>query len=92
MGTVIQLALVAIAFIRGWRWYALIPLAVVFCLGVVVGITGQAESMTGFLIVMDVMAMIALAVMCIWVSPEIKAKHLAITSAVEKAKQDFDKK
>jgi hypothetical protein len=92
MGSIIQIALAIIAFIRGWKWYAIIPLAVVFCLGVVVGITGQAESMAGFLVVADVMAMIVLAVMCVWVDPTIKARNQAITAAAEKAKQEFGTK
>jgi hypothetical protein len=92
MGIIIQLALTAIAFLRGWRWYALIPIAVAGCLGIIVGVLGLHDSNPGITIMGDLLAMIASAVMCVWVSPEIKAKNLAITEAVEKAKQDFDKK
>jgi hypothetical protein len=92
MGIIIQLALTAIAFLRGWRWYALIPIAVAVCLGIIVGTLGLHTSNPGITVAGDLLSMLVLAIMCIWVSPKIKAKNVAITEAVEKAKQDFDKK
>jgi hypothetical protein len=89
MGIVIQLALAAIAFFRGWRWYALIPLAVVFCLGFLSGAAGHAQDMAGALVMFDLLGMVALAVMCIWVHPKIKERNEAIKTAIDETKKKF---
>jgi hypothetical protein len=92
MGWIIQLALTAGAFFRGWRWYALIPLAVVVAIGFVAGLGFSAAGVslvgwpTGILVTLDALSMIILIIMCIWVHPVIKAKRQkAETNTAEEA-------
>jgi hypothetical protein len=90
MGIIIQIGLTALAFYRGWRWYALIPAGVAFCLGLLVGAATAGAvnpGAHGFLIMADILSMIALAIMCFWVPPGLKDRNERITKAIEEAKQ-----
>jgi uncharacterized membrane protein YfcA len=67
---ILEIVLTIIAFRKGWRWKALIPLAVLGGLGAVVGVAIAANGYTqmpnearAFLVVGDVICCIWLAVM-----------------------------
>jgi hypothetical protein len=74
VGLFIQLGLTALAFYRGWRWYAVIPMGVMMALGLSIGMAGLANQLMGFVLVCDIFSMFVLGAMCIWIPGSIKAQ------------------
>jgi len=69
MGLIIQIILTIIAWNRGWRWLALIPIAVGFTLGFIIGTIiksmGYSIEDFGWLVIFDIIVGIILLIMCI---------------------------
>jgi len=61
---ILEIILTIVAWNRGWKWLALIPLGVAFGIGLILGSTGNfSVDDAGSLIWIDVVAIIALIVM-----------------------------
>lgn len=63
-----EIVLTIFAWRKGWKWFALIPLVGVLCLGFLLGMAvgasgGSVESVTGFSVVLDIMAVIVLIIL-----------------------------
>ena len=57
----IQIGLTIWAWTRGWKWWSLIPVAVPFTIGLIVGASGGSYG--GGMVTFDILAVIALIVM-----------------------------
>jgi hypothetical protein len=61
---IIEIILTIVAWRKGWRWLALIPVSVAFCIGIVIGSSGgPIDPLT--LVIWDILAIIALVVMVV---------------------------
>lgn len=63
-----QILLTVVAWNRGWKTLALIPVGTVICLGLLVGIVGAAsntamDALEGILLMLDFITVLVLAVM-----------------------------
>lgn len=81
-----EIILTILAWRKGWRWWALIPVAIPFCIGFVMGIGiasqgGSISDIGGWTIIFDVLAITALIVL---VSVKPKSKELEDTPTDEK--------
>jgi len=70
MGLIIEIVLTILAWNRGWKWLALLPvgiaLAIGFCMGLGIGASGGSVSdVQGIAVVFDIIAIIALIIMCV---------------------------
>jgi hypothetical protein len=66
---IVEIALTVFAWRNGWKWLALMPIGIALLLGLMIGFTigtngGNAADARGIALVLDVLAIIALAVMC----------------------------
>jgi hypothetical protein len=80
---IIQIVLTIFAWKKGWKWYSLIPVAVAFGVGFFIGIGvgsagGSVSDLSG-VVVLDILAIVALAIMC-FVAP--KSKQIEETNEV----------
>lgn len=69
MGLIIQIILSIVAWNRGWKWLALIPVGVALFVGLMIGIIGgsmgyTAEEMS-WAVILDIIVFIILIYMCI---------------------------
>lgn len=72
---IIEIVLTIIAWTRGWKWKALIPVIAAFGIGLIYGLSGAANNgVSPGLIVVDVLAIVALAIMC-FVKPKSKTSE-----------------
>lgn len=62
---ILEIILTIVAWKRGWKSMALIPVGVVFCIGLIVGATGATAATIASLIIFDVICVIILIVMSI---------------------------
>ena len=62
---IVEIVLTIVAWNRGWKWLALIPLGMAFGIGLIAGASGATASDLESLLVIDVIAIIALIVMII---------------------------
>ena len=64
---ILEIILTIVAWNRGWKWFALIPVGITFCIGfmagLIVGSTGGSVADISWVTVLDIMAVIALIVM-----------------------------
>ena len=65
----LQIILTIVVWFRGWKWYALLPMASAFVLGIFIGMTGGDIKVPA--LIADGLAVIALIVMC-FVKPKTK--------------------
>jgi hypothetical protein len=80
-----EIILTIFAWRKGWRWYALLPLAIAFGIGFFMGIGigasgGDISTVKGIGIIFDILAVIVLIVMCVK-GP--KSKELSETPKTE---------
>jgi len=65
---IVEIALTIWAWNKGWKWRSLIPLGIgigiAFIAGLSVGASGGSVSDLGWLVVVDVIVCIVLAIMC----------------------------
>jgi uncharacterized membrane protein YfcA len=64
-----EIVLTIFAWKRGWRWYALIPMGLCLIIGFIIGLSigasgGSINDIPSVSIVLDVIAVIALIVLC----------------------------
>lgn len=69
----LQIILTIVVWFRGWKWYALLPMACAFVLGLFIGMSGGDITVPA--LIADILADVALIVMC-FVKP--KAKNVPI--------------
>jgi len=88
MFLIIEIALTIWAFNRGWRWLALLPLGLMgglgFLIGIIIGVSGGTADDAQWVIVLDIIAVIAL----IWMIAKPKVEKPIIESDISK---DFTK-
>jgi hypothetical protein len=91
MGLIIEIILTIVAWNRGWRWFALIPLGVGVLLGLIIGLIGGSMGQTAddlsWVIVFDAIVIIALIIMCFT-----KPKSASETSIENKPEAPVEKK
>lgn len=58
---ILEIILAVFAWRKGWKWMSLIPIAIAFVIGLICGLSGGTPS---DVILVDVIAIIALAIMC----------------------------
>lgn len=64
---IIEIILTVVAWYKGWKWLSLIPVGVAILLGIIVGMSVGLSGGTDIsgAIIIDILAIIALIVMCI---------------------------
>jgi hypothetical protein len=79
MGLIIEIILTIVAWNRGWKWLALIPLGVGVLLGLIIGLIGGSMGSTAedlsWVVVFDAIVIIALIIMCF-----VKPKSAEVTA------------
>ena len=66
---IIEIILTFVAWGRGWKWLALLPLGIAFGIGLIAGASGASMDDLAGLIWIDVVAIIALIVMVVKQKP-----------------------
>jgi len=65
---IIEIVLTIFAWRKGWKWYSLIPVGIAagagFFIGLGIGYAGGSASVFNGVIVFDILAIVALAIMC----------------------------
>ena len=66
----IEIILTIVAWSRGWKWLALLPLGIVLLLGFIIGFGigasgGNVSNIGGGVIILDILAIVALVIMSI---------------------------
>jgi len=65
---IVQIVLTVIAWNRGWRWLALIPIGMALTIGLLIGVGIRLNGGTdipGGVIILDIVAIVALILMCV---------------------------
>lgn len=71
---IIEIILTIIAWNRGWKWWALLPLGIAFGFGFIAGASGMSQSDLEGLLFLDVIAIIALVIMIAVKKKEVPAE------------------
>jgi len=58
-----EIILTIFAWRKGWKWLALLPLAIAFTIGMIIGFTSGIDGNLGVAAALDIAAIIALIVM-----------------------------
>ena len=72
MLVIIEIILTIIAWIRGWKWWALVPGAVTFILGLMMGASGVTQMQAPM--VVDVACIVSLIILVVIAPKETKRK------------------
>jgi uncharacterized membrane protein YfcA len=75
---ILEIILTIVAWRKGWRWNSLIPvvsaMVIGFLFGIGIGLSGiNVDDAKGFAIIIDILATVALIVMCIKKPKQIKS-------------------
>lgn len=68
---IVEIILTVLAWRRGWKWLALLPVGIALLIGFAIGFGiglsgGDASSISGGTVVIDVLAIVALVIMLIY--------------------------
>lgn len=79
---ILEIILTIIAWRKGWKWLSLVPMAmpiiIGFFTGVGIGLSGgSVDEIPGFMIIFDIIAVIALIIMC-FKSPKSKSNETSL--------------